>query len=128
MISSQSTGFPVVIGQLKLRAADRAGVGLGMKAAVQRVFVLPLAIRAHLENGHGGQRAVIGNILDDGEARAAVGAVGERIVVAAVAVCKDIVEAGLAGGYIGRDELVLARAWPRCGGSRNLCARQARRS
>jgi hypothetical protein len=79
-----------------------------VKAAVERVFILPLAIRAHLENGHGGEGAVIGDVLDDSEAWAATGTVGERIMETAVARGKDIVQARLTGGYVGRDELVLA--------------------
>ncbi len=109
MMSSQLTVLALVVHQLKLRAADRAGVGLGVEAAVQRVFVFPLAVGAHLEDAHGGQRPVVGDVLDDGEARAAVGAVGEGIAVAAVALGENFLQAGAAGGDIRRDELVFAR-------------------
>jgi hypothetical protein len=68
-----------------------------------------LAIRAHLEKRHGGEGPVIRDVLDDGEARTAVRAIGKWVMEAAVALCKNIFKAGFAGGYIGRDELVLAR-------------------
>ena len=66
------------------RAAIPAGVGLGVKAAVERIVVFGLAGRAHCELRHRGLRPVVGNAARDGEARAAVGAVEEGIAIAAV--------------------------------------------
>ena len=49
-------------------------------------------------------RAVVGQLLDDAEARAAVGAVGERVAEAAIARGKDIDQALLTGRDVGQDE------------------------
>ena len=99
---------PLPVHELKAGATGRAGVGLGVKAAVKRVVVLPLAVGAHHEAAHGGVGAVVGDILDDGESRAAVGAVGEGVAVAAVAWREQLREAGIAGGDVGRYQLVPA--------------------
>ena len=85
---------------------DRTGVRLGVKAPIQRVVVLRLALRAHDEVPHGGQRAVVGNVGDDSEARAAIGAIGERVTVTAVGRVQQFAQAIGAGGDVGRDELV----------------------
>ena len=77
------------IEQVYLWATDRASIGLGMKAPVQRIIVLRLTCRAHGEDAHGGLVAVIGDILDYSEARATVGAVDERIAVAPVSGIKE---------------------------------------
>ncbi len=66
------------------RPADRAGVRLGVEAAVERIVVLRLARGAHLEAGHRRGRPVVGDAAHDREPRAAVRAVDERIAVAAV--------------------------------------------
>ena len=78
-------GGAVALEQPHLRPADRAGVGLGVEAPVQRILVLGLAGVAHLEARHRRQRPVVGDPLDDREARPAVRAVQKRIAVAAVA-------------------------------------------
>ena len=46
------------------------------------------------EGGHGGGRPVVGHVADDGEARAAVGAVRERIAKATVGRVADLAQAG----------------------------------
>ena len=63
----------------QLRAADRAGVGLGMEAPVCGISILRRTRRTHRENLHRGLGPVIGDGLDDGKARAAVCAVDERV-------------------------------------------------
>ncbi len=105
------TGYrvPPGINESEAGPADRAGVGLGVEAAVGGVVVLFLAGRAHLEDTHGGVGAVVGYIGDDGEARAAVGAVGEGVAVAAVGGVEDFPQAVGAGGDVRRDELVFTR-------------------
>ena len=47
-------------------------------------MILCVARRAHPELGHGGEAAVIGDVLNNGVARAAMGAIGERVAQAAV--------------------------------------------
>jgi hypothetical protein len=86
------------------RATVRTAVRLRVKAPVERVVVLRLAPVAHPEAGHRGQRPVVGHCSHDREARPAVGAVDERVTVAAVARIEELGEAFLAGRHIGRDE------------------------
>ncbi len=86
------------------RPAHRAGVGLGVKAPVQRVFVLRRAFRTQRKAGHGGLVAVVGDEPGDGVARPAVGAVGEGVKVAAVGRVVHVGQAVVAGGHVGADE------------------------
>jgi hypothetical protein len=55
-----------------------------VKPAIRGVLVFPRAIPAHLEGCHGGKRSVIGDILDDREAGAAVRAIDEGITMTPV--------------------------------------------
>ncbi len=80
--------------------AHRAGVGLGVKPAVKGFGVLPRAIRAHAKAAHGGVGTVVGDLQDDAVARAAVGAVGERVAVATILAIPQFSQAGRAGGQI----------------------------
>ena len=75
-----------------------------MEAPVERVVVLGLAGRAHGKDLHGCFFAVIGDILHDGEARAAVGAVDEGIAVAAVGGIKQFAQTVITGSSIRRDK------------------------
>jgi hypothetical protein len=92
------------------RAARRAGVRLRVEAPVGRVVVLGLAGRAHREARHRGRRPVVGHAGDDREARPAVGAVDERVAVAAVGGVEELGEAGVAGRGVGSDRGVGAPA------------------
>jgi len=87
----------------ELGAALPAGVGLGVEAAVEWVIVFGLAGGAHCECGHGGLWPVVGDAAGDGEAGAAVGAVEERVAVAAVTRIEKLAEAVGAGGGVGGD-------------------------
>ena len=89
------------IAQPDMRAAQRAGVWLRMKAAVGGLAVLGGAVLAQLELLHAGVGAIVGNRAHDGKARAAVGAVGKGIQIAAVAAIKRVLQALGAGGGIG---------------------------
>ena len=97
------TGHPCAVRrqQGQLRAADGAGVGLGVKAAVARVLVLASAVRAQREARHGGARAIVRHALGDGEAGAAAGTGGERVAVAAAGRIAHLGQAGGAGGEVG---------------------------
>ncbi len=88
--------------EVDLRPADRAGVGLGMEAPVERVGVFAPAVRAHLELAHGRVWPVVGNVEDDGEARAAVGAVGEGVQMTPVVGVEKLGKAGRASSEIGQ--------------------------
>jgi hypothetical protein len=77
-----------------------------MEAPVHRVIIFALALRAHLEAAHGGLGTVIGYILDDGETRAAIGAIGKWITIAPILGIKYLFQTGLAGSDIGRDKLI----------------------
>ena len=83
------------------RTTAPAGIGLRVKAAIERVVVFGLALGAHGKDGHRGLRPVVGNAAGDGEARSAVGAVEKRIAVAAVGGIKQFAKAVGAGGGIG---------------------------
>src|SRR5579863_1574470 len=66
-------------GAVELWATDWAGVGLSVEAAVGGIFVFFAAGRAEGESPHRRVGAVVGNVDDDGVARATIGAVGEGI-------------------------------------------------
>ena len=89
--------------EFDLGAADGAGVGLGMEAAVGRVVVFLPAGGTHGEDGHGGLGAVVGDAAGDGEAGAAVGAVEEGIAEAAVGGVEELAEAVGTGGCVSGD-------------------------
>ncbi len=84
--------------------ALEAGIGLGVEAPVERIGVLGSAALAHGEGRHGGGGAVVGQVVDDGEARPAVRAVDEGIAVAAVVGVEELVHAVGAGGQLGRHQ------------------------
>src|ERR1017187_10389448 len=69
---------------LNLWAAYGTGIGLGVETPIERVVVLLLAHWTEWESTHGRLTAIIGDILDDGEARTAIGAVDKRIAIASV--------------------------------------------
>ena len=83
-----------------------------MEAAVARVVILGRAALAHLERCHGGERPVVGDAPHDREARPAVGAVGERVAVAAVGLVPQLGQAVGAGGRVGRDQRLALPARP----------------
>ncbi len=91
--------------QPDMRAAGGAGDRLGMEAAVQRVVVFVMAVGAHLEGSHSGLRSVVGDVFDDGEARAAVGAVDEGVAVTAVGGVEELAQAVRADAVIWGDGL-----------------------
>src|SRR3990167_9070038 len=90
--------------QLQARTASRAGVGLSMETAVQRVFMLAPAVAAHLEPLHARVRAVVREGLDDREAGTAMGAVRKRIEVAPIGRIEDFSQAVRAGGDVRQDQ------------------------
>src|ERR1700734_453066 len=75
-----------------------------MKAPVFGVLILRLARGAHSEVRHGGRDAVIRYIADDGVARAAMGAIGEWIAVAAIRRVAKIAPASVARASVGGDQ------------------------
>ena len=87
-------------------AAGWAGVRLRVEAAVERVVVFGLALGAHPEARHRRLRAVVGDALDDREARAAVRAVDERVAVAPVGGVGELGQARVARGHVGGDQRV----------------------
>ena len=113
-----ASGAPPGVEQREARPAGRAGVGLGVEAPVARVVVLGRAGVAHGEAGHGGGGPVVGDAQRDGEARAAVGAVGEGVAVAAVGRVGELGRAGRAGGQVGADGDARRAAGRRWGRSR----------
>src|SRR5437764_10955968 len=89
---------------MDLRTANGAGVGLGMKAPIQWIIVFSMAGRAHWEDAHRCLVTVIRDILDNGEARATVGAVDERIAIAPVRGIEEFLQTVITGGSIRRNE------------------------
>jgi len=77
-----------------------------VKASVQRVVILLLAVMAHAEMAHGGVRPVIGDVSNDGETWATVSAVDERVSIAAVFGIQQFSQAVRTGGDVWRDELI----------------------
>ena len=89
--------------QRRPRPTGVAGDRLGMEAPVGGVLVLGAAGRAHGERRHGGGRPIVGQAPDDGQARAAVGAIGERVAVAAGEGIEHLGRTGRAQGSVGGD-------------------------
>ncbi len=85
------------------RTAARTGYGLMVEAATGRVLVLGTTVRAHGERPHRGLLPVIREIVDDGEAGTAIGAVGEWIEVSPVRRVEHLPQARAAYGEIVRD-------------------------
>ena len=90
----------------QLRAAHRARVGLGVKAAVGGVVVLGLTSRAHRKASHRRGGPVVRNTQHDRVARTAVGAVGEGVAMPAIAWVVDLREAVVADGRVDADRHV----------------------
>ena len=93
----------VGLGEAEVGAADRARVGLGVKAPAGGIVVFALAVRALAERAHGGVRAVVGQALDEGVTRAALRAVDERIAMTPVGGVEEFAAAVVAEGEVGRD-------------------------
>ncbi|CCJ88351.1 hypothetical protein BN132_279 [Cronobacter turicensis 564] len=87
----------------QLRAARRAGHGLRVKAPVGRIAVLRVARRAERKARHRGVGPVVGHGVDNGEARAAVGAVDKRVAPAGVCGIVEFAQALRAGGGVRGD-------------------------
>src|SRR5947209_14997287 len=75
-----------------------------METSIRWIVVVCLAGGAHREDTHSRLVAVIGHILNNREARAAVGAVDERIAVTAVLRIKELMQAIITNGGIRRDK------------------------
>lgn len=87
-----------------MRPAIKAGIGLRVKATVERIGILRGTLRAHGKTVHRGSRSVIRQRSDDGKAWAAVSAVDKGVVIASVGGIEQLAQAIVAGGDIGRDE------------------------
>ena len=90
--------------QRKVRTALEARVRLRVEAAVERVGVFGGATLAHGEILHGRARAIVGQRVDDGEARPAIGTVDEGVAEAAVVRVEQFRRAVVASGQISRHE------------------------
>ena len=88
--------------------ADRAGVRLRVETPVERVVIFRLAGRAHLERRHRRVGPVVGDVLNDGEARPAVRAVSEGVAIAPVGRIENLRQAVVARRHIRRYRLVRA--------------------
>ncbi len=89
-------------------AAAGAGDRLGMETAVDRIVVFGAAGRAQGEGAHRRAGAIVGNAQHDGQARSAVGAVGEGVAVAALRRVEHLRDTGYATGGVRRHTGVCA--------------------
>lgn len=103
-----------------VRSALKAGIGLRMKAPVERVSILCGAGGAHRKVIHRRGRSVIGQRADDGKARPAVGAVDKRIVIAPIGGVEQLTQAIVTGGDIGRNERGVSGLILRCHNAKAL--------
>ena len=71
-----------------------------MESAIRWVFVFALAIGAERKTRHSGLGSVVGDVFDDGEARPAVGAIDEGIMIAAVRWVEEFAQAVGADGNV----------------------------
>jgi hypothetical protein len=83
--------------QREARPASRAAGRLRAEAPVGGVVVLGGAPLAHAKRGHGRERPVVGDILDDGEPGTAVSAVDKRVPVPPVGRVGELAQAVRAG-------------------------------
>ncbi len=79
-----------------------AGHRLMMETSGVRVAVFLLTLRAQWERPHGRLVPIVRQVLDHGEARAAVGAVGERVKVTPVGRIEHLLQARIADGRVVR--------------------------
>mmetsp|Transcript_4958 Transcript_4958/g.17983 ORF Transcript_4958/g.17983 Transcript_4958/m.17983 type:complete len:532 (-) Transcript_4958:871-2466(-) len=98
----QAKGLAVQPAQRGARAAGVAGHCLGVEAPVVGVGVLARAGRAQREGRHRRVRAVVGGAFEHTEARAAGGARGERIAIAARERIQRLGATRRADGPVGR--------------------------
>src|SRR5919107_1077541 len=103
---------PEPVEQPYLRSADGAGVGLGVEATVGGILVLAAAVGAHSKARHRSRGPVVRNCAGDGEARAAVRAIGERVTVTPVRGVQKLGQAIVAGCNVRRDEGLTAESLP----------------
>src|ERR687889_2721637 len=103
---------PEPVEQPYLRSAYGAGVGLGVEAAVGGILVLAAAVGAHSKARHRSRGPVVRNRAGDGEARAAVRAIGERVTVTPVRGVQKLGQAIVAGCDVRRDEGLTAESLP----------------
>src|SRR5262249_29969170 len=97
-------GLAVRIPQRQARATQGTGSGLGVEAPVVGVFVLGAASGTEVKGRHRGACPVVRRTADDRQTRTAIGAVEERIAVAAVGRVEQLGQAGVAGGDVGANE------------------------
>ena len=100
----RSNRLATVIMKSDMRPAFVTGIGLGMKSPVGRVVVLGLAGSTHFKIPHGGLGAIIGDIIDDGIARPAIGAIDKRIQIAAISGIEKLLAAIITDRYVRRDQ------------------------
>jgi hypothetical protein len=94
---------PLSIKKFKRWPAGRTGIWFGVKTAVCRVFVFPLAQRTHRETGHGRIYPVIRDILDNRQPGAAVCAVDKGIAESSIGGVKKFLQTVVAGGDVRRN-------------------------
>ena len=88
--------------QPDVRTTAPAGIRLRVKAPIQGIVILGLALGAHGKSGHRGLWPVVGNAARDSEARTAVRAIQKRIPIAPIRRVEQFAQAiGTGGGVCG---------------------------
>ena len=87
--------------EVEVRAALWTGRRFGMKTAIVRRAIFMLALRAQRKVSHCRQWSIIGEVANDGEARATIGAIDKWIAMAAVCRVKQFAQTLIADGKIG---------------------------
>ena len=93
----------ILIDQCSIRSANRAGIGLGMKTAMQRVLIFLLTLRAHGKRGHGSFSPVIWYIFNNGKAGTTISTVYKWVSVSAIRRISDFPFTIFTDGNIGRN-------------------------
>jgi hypothetical protein len=75
-----------------------------MKATIERIIVFLLTGWTHRKDTHRGLATIVWNILNNGEARATVCAVGEWILVASIGRIEEFMQAIATGSGVRRDQ------------------------
>src|SRR3974390_885395 len=102
-----AAAFPAAAGSVpkfQMRSASRAGIRLSMETAIGGILILGLALGTHHELFYRAVSTIVRERLNDGEARAAVGAIREGILVSPILWVEDLANAFGTGRDVRQDQ------------------------